>query len=375
MANVLPMRPRSRRRVHARFIVICCVFLIIVLGVVAYATGLISFSSNTLEENEQVAFSASTSYIYTGNAFLYLKDNKLQYDFLPNPRKSWTIDVVDTGDVRLAASSTICVIYNRNSLQCINPANGIKAFSKEFVGEVLNVQCGNAFIAVLKREPNETLVIYLYTLRGEEITPIKCADKFILDFGFSSASDILWTLSLNTGGVVPISILTTYGATTSALTGISEYSSQVIDKVLFSESNIYVVTTHYVFSLTPQRKEAYPPKLIYGWALNDSSLSGAKPVLMLVPRDSLSSRIINSVQILTLPDETMTFSPPPNTLNVFLSNGRIVCATATNLYIYTLKGELKSDYPFSSPIEEVIKLDDTHLLLRRNTDLSLAIIS
>lgn len=370
----MPVPQRAKRRVKARFVIFLCIVVFIIAAVLSYALGWISFSSELLSEDASLAFSADALYTYTGSGILFLENAQLSYKNFQDASKNWVIGSVDAADVRLAASPSVCAVFNRGVMQCIDTATGAKTFNREFVGELLGVRCGNTYIAALKRDVDASLMLYILDLAGVEKDSIALGDQYVMDFGFYGSTDMLWTLSLNTKGVVPSSVLTTYGAGSKALTGIITLDSQVVEKPLLTDSNVFLVSTQYIHAYNAQNKEAFQPKLIYGWVLLDSSFTSSKPMMLFTPRRAYDTNILQQVQLMLLPDETSLFSPPRGTLNVFFSQARLLCFTPSELMIYSLKGELKAFHAFASPIEGVVKLDDTRFLLRRDNRFVLAVI-
>lgn len=181
--------------------------------------------------------------------------------------------------------------WTGSSLTLLNAQNGEPLFSGTMDAPVISAVMGEEYAAVLigADEQNSTLIIMEHD--GREIDEITLSNLTVLDYGFFNTGKMLWVMSLDTEGTVPMSQLTTYRPGRMQSGNITD-SEQVLYQVMFDSPNVYTVGTTYakVYDYTGV-EDASRRMLVYGWYLMDSGGSGSSALMAYVPMAQAGSRV------------------------------------------------------------------------------------
>ena len=172
--------------------------------------------------------------------------------------------------------------WSGDSLAVLNSSNGEALFSGSLGQPILSAVAGPSYAAALVgEEGNGTLIVL--ELSGREIDRIALTDVTVLDYGFFNSGAMLWVMSLDTNGTVPMSQITTYKPGRMQSGSITD-SEQIVYEVMFDSPNVYAVGTTYIraYDYTGVENTAQR-KLVYGWYLFDSSASAEGTLMAFVP--------------------------------------------------------------------------------------------
>lgn len=366
------LQAKNKRKTASRLALIALGALVLV----GAAIGLVlAFSkSASLSSMEALPFSAEATRLYTGSGFLYLAEGRLNYKDLSDERKNLSLSTTNASDVRLAASKSVYAIYNSSAVQIV----GVD-FPIEFSGTVQSVKCGVSHVAVYRQDASGNGAIQVYTAKGERTDSIELTGATLVNYGFrSAADDTLWTLTLDTSSATPVQTLTTYDLTKAATTGVITLSGELAENVSFTEKSVFAVCTGNLLRFNRTGNAQAYRVIVYGYAFVDASFTGTRPLFLFVPRESAS---LSSIMLLAVDEEDVAserrvfLQLPQNALTAVVANGKLLVYCADAVYVYSEKGTLLSSESFETPIEAAVKLDDTHMLLRRGSALYLAPVS
>jgi hypothetical protein len=354
------------RRIFVLLLLLVFVFLIL------WVTGAIRLKSGPVRNLETLPFSSGDTYVYNNGAFLYVKDDQVIYHDIENSGSDWSV-TVDTNEIKVAKSDTLCVIYNSVAMQITSAT-----FPVEFTGTVLDVKCGKNYVAALKKDSFEQYSMQVFDSTSQQIDQLTFDDQFIVDFGFFGDSDTLWTLSLDYSGASPVSTITTYTVgSAQAITGIMTLEGQIIEQLRFTDNSIFAVGINHIIRYSYNTNKEQSKKLVYGWDVLDFAML-SRPTFLLTPRQYEDSGALSVAKILTMSedssaDETeVLLQLPAGTIGAYLCNNKVFCVTSASMYVYSLSGQLVDSYAFASAIDSAEKLDTSHILIGRGQDLFMA---
>ena len=196
------------------------------------------------------------------------------------------------------ARSTGVAAWTGSSLTLLNAHSGEPLFSGTMDEPVISAVMGEEYAAVLigADEQNSTLIIMEHD--GREIDEIALTNLTVLDYGFFNTGKMLWVMSLDTEGTVPMSQLTTYRPGRMQSGNITD-SDQVLYHVMFDSPNVYTVGTTYakVYDYTGV-EDVSRRMLVYGWYLMDSGGTGENALMAYVPMAQAGSQVtVNDVRM------------------------------------------------------------------------------
>ena len=172
------------------------------------------------------------------------------------------------------ANASGVAAWTGNSLSLLDGGTGASLFSGAMNEPVISAVMGETYAAVLigADEQNSTLIIMEHG--GREIDAIALPDLTVLQYGFFNNGNMLWIMSLDTEGTVPMSQLTTYRPGRMQSGHITD-SEQVIYQAMFQSPNVYTIGTTYarVYDYTGV-EDTSRRRLVYGWYLMDSGTGG-----------------------------------------------------------------------------------------------------
>ncbi len=197
------------------------------------------------------------------------------------------------------ASAEGVAAWTGSSVSLLDAQSGASLFSGVMDEPVISAVMGQSYAGVLigQDEQNSTLVIMEHG--GREIDRIELSNLTVLQYGFFNNGNMLWVMSLDTEGTVPMSQLTTYRPGRMQSGNITD-SEQVIYQAMFESPNVYTIGTTYarVYDYTgvedPTRRI-----LVYGWYLMDSGGSGGNAMLAFAPMAQVGNEVsISDVRLL-----------------------------------------------------------------------------
>ncbi len=352
------LKSKNKKRTGLRITLL----LIIAAAVGAAVFWLCTRNSDPAVEYTELPVSNLDYYAYNGSGILYISGDRLCYTDFASSKNDYSL-AISAADARLAVSSGLSVLYNAAAVQIIGSQYPI-----EFPGTLLSVRCGTSYVAGLMKDDDGSVELQVFSAT-EQVDLISFTDGYLMDYGFADSNgNVLWTLTANTDGSVPVCTLTTYDMDKRAATGVMTTQGHLVEYVRFDESSIFVIGTNNLIRYDSVTNSESYRLLVYGWELHDFSDNGARPMLLFIRRgadDPFSTVRLYNVSSADSADETVvTLRLPPAVHSVFLSNGRLIAATQDTLSIYSAGGKLSSTAPLPAATDELIKLSDGHMLAR-----------
>ncbi len=353
-------------KISKRFIVFVSLSAIILIAI----TGLIillASGRNLKDSIKKAPFSSGNMVLTQKNGILYTNsDNLIFIDYLSKTR--WTKKMF-AADVKITSSEKLIAAYNNQKIQLFD-IDGNTYYTKEITGDVLNVRCSDDMIAVFSEveTENEGQKKYLtvYDTKDNQVDNIDFYNQQIIDMGFYEKSSMLWVLSLDSTGVIPVSRIVTYNPGKS-MKGIIDINDQLIEKLIIDKSSIYAsgTTNLYIYSLFGEKKDSI---LVYGWDFHGQYYLGNKPVFIYTPRNKIQNIYFDSIRIITTDNTDLTIKLPPDVIKAWIYNGRIYCFSQNKIYKYTIEGKPEDEYDLPYAIDSVMKVYENHVFFIKGSD-------
>ncbi len=350
--------------------------LLAVAGIAVAAVFIVRAVRDSLAMRD-MPFDSSNVYAYTGDGFLYSSGGNLSFMSLTNEDDNYTVPV-EAKEFKLTGAAGIKVIYSEYEMQILNAR-----FNTPLDGRILQVRCGNDYVAVCKLCADSSTEIRIYDTAGQQREQFNYASGELIDFGFSDADgNTIWTCTANVDGGLAGSGITTYDIDRRAVTGVISVQGQLVERVVFTKSSVYAIGTESVIRYSASdNREAYRVR-IYGYRAEDVVASGGSVMLLLVPRgDNASAGVATdeymTVKLLTLDEETVadersvSLRLPAETLGCGLVRSGLVVALPNALNLYAFDGELKKSRPLDFSVTGFTKLDNNRILLERSGEFTL----
>ncbi len=202
--------------------------------------------------------------------------------------------------------------WTGSSVALLDDASGKSLFSGVMNDTVISAVMGEKHAAVLigSDEQNSTLVIMEHG--GREIDRIALPNVMVLEYGFFNNGNMLWVMSLDTEGTIPMSQITTYRPGRMKSGHITD-SDQVLYRVMFESPDVYTVGTTYIktYDYTGVENVA-KRRLIYGWYLMDTDGSGSNTLMAYVPMAQVGTEVsVSDVRLISGDKEKTVRMPFP----------------------------------------------------------------
>lgn len=243
--------------------------------------------------------------------------------------------------------------WSGDLLSVLHPENGTALFSSSLGQTVLSATVGSTYAAALIGEENNASLVIL-ELSGREIDRIALEDITVLDYGFFNKGEMLWVMSLDTNGTIPMSQITTYKPGRKQSGKIND-SEQIIYEVMFESPNVYAVGTTYVrvYDYTGV-EDVSQRRLVYGWYLVDSDASSDAALMAFVPMAEIGTTAeINDIRLIKgHTDRTIRM---PFTCSSILARGNAVYGFSEQyVMIHSLEAEQAKTYQLPVPCDGLI---------------------
>ncbi len=356
-----PARRKKKKRRNSTLI-----FSVITLGILGIALVIFQFIFNKQEATvsmEMTPIAASSTYINTGDGLLYQTDGQIHFYHLNDSKKNYTYGM-GASDIRMSGSEYMTVVFNEAQLQVVGEQTPLT-----FTGAIVEVECGQDYLAVLRQAEDGSESLLVITKGGEQIADLTYEEQCLIDFGFySTESEMLWIETLNVSTGSPMTTISTYDLGKREVTGLIHVQSQLVDKIYITENSMFVVCTNQIIRYIHEGNKEIYRATIYGYEAVDFSNSSGTPIFLLTPRGG----DFHTVRILTLeegsapePVET-TLQLPAEGVSAFIMGSNLIVASREQLFTYTLKGKLSATATFEQPIDAAVKLTDSKILLSSN---------
>ncbi len=182
------------------------------------------------------------------------------------------------------ANSSGVAAWTGNTLALLDASSGKSLFTGVMDEPIISASMGDTYAAVLIGEDDQNSTLIVMEHGGRQIDKIVLSNMMVLEYGFfSTKGQMLWVMSLDTEGTVPMSQLTTYRPGRMQSGNITD-SDQVLYQVMLESPNVYTVGTTYVRTYNYAGVEdTARRKLVYGWYLMDSDGTGSGALMAYAP--------------------------------------------------------------------------------------------
>lgn len=338
------VRHKKKKRKKHFTVLLAAVFLLAAVALVAF----LLLQGGSKEANlQQLSFSSDSTYTAFDDGIVYMQGKTLT---ATNAKLEPLFETtVSLSGASVSVENNIICIYTENELQALNLKGEVLLSIKP--QSISAVHASTDSIAVLCNLPDGSQVLRLYDLGGNELSTIE-AKYTVLSFGFNSDGS-LWTLALDTSGVVITSRITTYKDQGKSINGIISLESQIIQKVLFSKQEIYAAGTNYIIG-SNYIGETQDSTLVYGWNLMGSQINSKdEAVFLLTPRtEDVGTPVYNAARVINMSGEDQTAQLPPDCTYLLLGEDRFYALAGNVLYTYDLSCKLlnTTNIPFEAEV-------------------------
>lgn len=355
---------RNKRRTILRLLLVLLILLLIAAGVVGVVWLLTRDSTPTLSPTE-LPVPADSGYVPTGNGLLYrTSDGVAYYDFSDEDRNYEA--PVNAADTRLLGSGDTHAVYNAAALQVIGAE-----YPLSLSGTIVDADLSAAHIAVLRADAGGAEDVLIFDTDGLQKDQLAFSTQYIVDFGFHTAkNEYFWVETLDTRMGTPVTGIHLYNMTLGSTSGLLQVQNQLIEKVYFTDSSIFLIGTNQIIRYALENnREAYR-ETVYGWKLVDC----AGGTFLLMPR---SAEQYGSLKLLRCEEgeysgaKELILQAPAGTKNAFVMGDRLCMVAGDMLHYYSFEGKLLSEARLPAAADNAVKLSGNQLLIESGGGLSL----
>lgn len=357
MAERRRLVARNRRRTITRLLLLLLLALIVIGGIVA-AVLLLTKKGTQQAPLTALPFSSTAEYAFTGNGFLYTTADGIAFHDITDSGNDYTASV-PTGQVKVMGSQTAHVMYNAAALKIVGAPD-----SNSYAEQLVNVACGSGHVAALWRDAAGKESIQVLNLAGEQKDLLVFDKQFVVNFGFNTTkNEYLWVLTLDIQSDTPICTVHIYNMTLGSTSGILQIQNQMVERVYFTNSSIFVVGTNQIIRYTLENNRDTYRETVYGWRVLDCSNGSS---FLLAPR---SSGTLGLLKVLTLAEADVSsakqtlIQAPAGAIGAFLMQDRLAIVTEKMVYTYDLNGKRLSETAWDITVSDAKKLDGSTLLI------------
>ena len=231
-----------------------------------------------------------------GDEILYY-DGMTLYCLRSNGNEHWSYPLGQNAS--FSCSDSVVAAWAGTQLHIID-RDGNSTYNENLTDAIQFARVGSKYVAaVLGGDISPSLVIkdMQGTTVDTEITAYQ--DMILLDLGFFSDGEYLWTTSLDVYGSVPDTTLHTFRVNVSNSGGIS-LGDHLIYAVVYAGTQLNVVSTRQLRQYDYRgTQNSSGTVLVYGWQLIDHLVSGSDAMLLFTPSKSADNTgRINQLRLL-----------------------------------------------------------------------------
>ena len=362
MVRYQTRKEKRRKQIKKRIILFGIAGAAVILLVVLFWL----LSGNPLEKTLiSMPFKKADTYIIYDKGVVYVNNDHI---IGINDKSEQQFDLkLNAVNVNLKISSDVLFAYSTHFFQAVDLSTEQTIVSKEVNGSITDVAAGKDCLAILRQDETGVSHLDVYDKAGADITQIVFSYSLI-DFGFIEDQS-LWTLELDTSGFLPVSKITIYKDVGKSINGIVTVEGQIIQKVLFTEKELFLVGTNHVIYCN-YLGENRTTELIYGWYLRSYGIYGGEPLMLFSPRqESLESKYLSAVRIVTRPEQTVSLQLQPGCIKIVPGNDKVYVFTNDTMYEYNAKGKLLETLNLPVAVEDIVRVNDKSVLLINEADI------
>ena len=275
-------------------------------------------------------------------------------------KPNWSAAIAE-GNTKLASSRNFIIAYSEHSAEVFDGKGKSLFIIKDFPNKIERIVCGFNNFAILAT--NDTLsIIHMYNSTGEEIDVIEPESR-PLDLGFYLPNDNLWVLTINTDVTMPISTITSYNVG-QAIIGRMSITDQLVEKLFFDDSNIYICTTNDIIIYDHNAKETSRHQ-IYGYKVEDFKIIDSKPTFLLTARNSSEDKTRTNIAKLFEPftNKEIYYRMASNNISSYLTERNVIFVATNQITQYSLNGKTMDVSNFEINYVSANKIGNTHCLV------------
>jgi hypothetical protein len=298
----------------------------------------------------------------TDNGLLYKdKSGLVLMDY--KGKTVWSLPT-DSQTDNFVSSNAVISTYGQHTAQFFT-YDKKQLFTTTLDKTIVSVRCGTNTVGILATAQDANgqnhSYIYTYDLTGKNVGQIDLADKQIIDFGIYEASDMYWTLSLDTSGVVPASYIVTFKQN-GTITGSIEVNTQIVEKVNITADTIYASGTNSLiaYSYFGEKKN---DTLIYGWRPYDASIDGANIKMLFSTRSNSDANTISSVKLMDGSLAEIMIYFPREIFTALINQNNVYAFANDTIYIYNVTGKATDTIKLDSPITSAKKVSNQYAIV------------
>jgi len=330
-------RPVRRRKAVPQWVAIAGIALaVLIVGMLVYS---IFFKSYSVDQSlYKLPVSQDGNYTFGEDTLYYTQGSKL-YATNYSGQEKWTANT-SASDMEVSASLSQVACYTDSAVQCFD-RGGTLRYSKEFLGTIQSVRCGESNIAVYVKEASGLYRLIVLNSAGAD-SNIDLGGKYVVDYGYYEG-DRLYIHSLDGVSVTPSATIETYDRSLAS-TGKISIQGQLLQSTLFFSDHLFAVGTNHLYKIGYVGDER-GNKLIYGW--NYAGYIGSSdPTFAFIPGGAFSgSDAITTVRLCTIDGSDTFIQMKSNTAFVYPGQKSLYTIAEDQLYIYNLKGEVTGSHP------------------------------
>lgn len=356
------LKPSARKRAKTRLLIAAAIAAAAV-GVFAllYFAGLLPGATLFGTDIHAVDYSLPENVIANSNGLLYNQGNTLFYAD-KNGAVIWE-QQLEMQDSSTAASDELICNYAGKSLQVMKYDKS-QLFSTNIESEIIDVAVGNNMVAVLTQGINEQQqtrsYISLFSTVGEQTgQQIDFSTRQVTDFGFYGDNDMFWALALDTSGVTPVSIISTYKSDGSMTNNIQE-TTQIVESVYLTETAIFSSGTKFLTSYS-YFGERQAEDSVHGWETAASWLTPQTCFLAYVPRSQESD-----IDVARIYSSDLSYSQirlPAQVFSVAVTQNKLYAFAPDKIYTYLNDGTPDKTTELNYTINKVKQVSDTQAVM------------
>lgn len=315
---------------------------------------------------EALPFYSQSAYGYGGGKFYYAAGDKLVIYDPSSPDNAQSI-ALGSKDVSIAAGGGTVALYAGSSVQILGTSEPIDAG-----GQIMLLRCAAAHIALLRVDSTGAGAVLVYAKDGTLVDMIEENNDKLLDCGFytSEGRDALWTMSLSSSAVTPITTLTTYtyssenGTGVATMSGVITLQAQLVDKAVFTPKSIFLSGTEQLIRYDSGISGESWRLLTYGYKLADYSTASSRPLFLFVPRDGTIdvAKLYSAAEDSTHNAYARTVQLDEDIHSTMVCGGRMYAFGSDSMHIYTAAGKQGDIYKLEFNCTGAVKLDDSHIV-------------
>ncbi len=263
-------------------------------------------------------------------------ENVLYYDgmtlFCLNARghEKWSYTL--GANASFSCSDSVVAAWTGTQLHIIN-RDGYSTYNENLADVIQFARVGDKYVAVvLGADISPSLVIK--DMQGTSVDNETTAyeDKIILDLGFFSSGDYLWTTSLDVYGTVPDTILHTFRVNMSN-SGEVSLGENLTYAVIYAGNKLNVISTRQLRQYDYRGTlDSTGTVLVYGWQMADYQLNGNTAMLLFAPSRQMDGvEGLNQLRLLSGKTDKR-FTLPSACVGAALYNKRIYAFSHDTVY-------------------------------------------